>query len=158
SMIVVAWPELTLPEPLFSLAADLALGIGYLGRAESWADCEARAEWDASATNCFSEDKEEAEGEPVRLIAPRAPADYAGERDRLLAAFADRERRKVHVGGKKPPTEKALATARNKAFGTTLPLRLVDALMLDTSEYQRFGWSRPPASRHLVYLRRPLTP
>ena len=84
--------------------------------------------------------------------------DYAGERDRLLAAFADRERRKVHGGGKKPPTEKALATARNKAFGTTLPLRLVDALMLDTSDYQRFGWSRPPASRELVYLRRPLTP
>jgi len=28
----------------------------------------------------------------------------------------------------------------------------------NTSDYQRFGWSRPPASRELVYLRRPLTP
>jgi CRISPR-associated protein Csb2 len=46
SEMIVAWPEVTLSEPLFTLAADLALGVGYLGRAESWADCEARIEWD----------------------------------------------------------------------------------------------------------------
>jgi CRISPR-associated protein Csb2 len=33
--IVAAWPEVALPAPLFALAADLARGIGYLGRAES---------------------------------------------------------------------------------------------------------------------------
>jgi CRISPR-associated protein Csb2 len=98
------------------------------------------------------------EGEPVRLITPRAPVDYAAERNRLLAAFDERERQGAIVKDKEAPTAKALATAQKKAFGATLPDRLVDALALDTSDYQRFGWSRPPASREVVYLRRPLAP
>jgi CRISPR-associated protein Csb2 len=161
--LVVLWPEVTLPEPLFTLADDLARGIGYLGRAESWADCEARAEWSGEA-NCVpnDEDKTEsphmADGEPVRLIAPRPSADYAAERERLLAEFDERERQNAISKGKKPPTAKALATARIKVFGATLPERLLDALTLDTSDYQRFGWSRPPASREVIYLRRPLGP
>jgi CRISPR-associated protein Csb2 len=158
SEMVVAWPEVTLPDRLFALAADLAVGIGYLGRAESWVDCEARAEWDVSAANCLPEGIDKAQGEPVRLIAPRPPADYAAERDRLLAAFDEREYQSTVVKGKKVPTAKALATAQTKAFGATLPVRLVDALTLDTSDYQRFGWSRPPASRELIYLRHPLGP
>lgn len=161
--IIVAWPEVSLPEHLFALASDLASGIGYLGRAESWTDCEARAEWNGDA-NCIPNDGEKSEfasvagGEPVRLIAPRSPADYAAERQRLLAESDGQERQNANAKGKKPPTEKALSSARNKAFGHTLPERLLDALTLDTSDYQRFGWSRPPASREVVYVRKPLGP
>ena len=44
STLVAAWPRVTLdPEP-FALAADLARSLGYLGRAESWTECEALAE------------------------------------------------------------------------------------------------------------------
>jgi CRISPR-associated protein Csb2 len=156
SEMVVAWPEVTLSEQLFALAADLALGIGYLGRAESWADCEARAEWDVGSANCLPEGLDKAEGERVRLITPRAPGDYAAERERLLAAFDDTERENAIRKGKKAPTAKVLATAHEKAFGMTLPARLLDALTLDTSDYQRFGWSQPPASRGVIYLRQPL--
>jgi CRISPR-associated protein Csb2 len=158
--IVAAWPELTLPAPLFELADDLARGLGYLGRAESWADCEARAEWDG-APNCLPEGMDGADTDdrqPVRLIAPYAAADYAAQRGRLHTEFDERERQNAITKGKKPPTSKALATACNKAFGATLPARLVDALALDTSDYQRFGWSRPPASREVIYFRRPLGP
>jgi CRISPR-associated protein Csb2 len=158
SEIIVAWPELALPDRLFALTADVALGIGYLGRAESWADCEARAEWNATAANCLPEGTDKAEGEPVRLIAPRAAADYADERRRLLAACDERERQAAIIKGKKPPTANDLAQAQRRAFGATLPPRLADALTLDTSDYQRFGWSRPPASRELVYLRQALAP
>ena len=35
----------------------------------------------------------------------------------------------------------------------TLPERLVDALVLDTADYQDRGWSRPPAAREVVYSR-----
>ena len=35
----------------------------------------------------------------------------------------------------------------------TLPPRLVDALMLDTVDYQDQGWNRPPAAREVVYDR-----
>jgi CRISPR-associated protein Csb2 len=156
--IIAAWPELTLPESLFALAANLACGIGYLGRAESWADCEARSEWDISAANCLPYGSSQADGEPVRLIAPRTPADYTAERSRLLAEFEERERQNATIRGKKAPTTKALATAQEGAFGMTLPDRLVDALALDTGDYQRFGWSRPPASREVVYIRRSLAP
>lgn len=158
SELVVAWPNVNLAEPLFSLVADLAIGVGYLGRAEAWVECEARNEWDVSVANCLPEGMEHATGEPVRVIVPRAPADYTVERDRLLAAFDENERKSAIAEGRKVPSEKALATARKKAFGITLPSRLVDALALDTSDYQRFGWSRPPASRELVYFRRPLVP
>jgi CRISPR-associated protein Csb2 len=158
--IVAAWPEITLSEPLFALADDLARGIGYLGRAESWADCEARSEWD-DRPNCLPEEIGEADPtdhQPVRLIAPRAAANYAAERDRLLTKFDESERQNAISKGKKPPTPKALATARDKAFGATLPARLLDALELDTSDYQEHGWSRPPASREVVYFRKPLGP
>src|SRR5690606_11526717 len=40
----------------------------------------------------------------------------------------------------------------------TLPERLLDALTLDTSDYHRFGWTRPPASREVIYFRKPLGP
>jgi CRISPR-associated protein Csb2 len=158
SEIVAAWPAVTLSEPLFELAADLARSIGYLGRAESWADCEVRPEWDVSHANCFAEGADGADGEPVRLIAPRNSDDYAAERNRLFAEFDERERQNAHAKGKKPPTAKALAAARDKAFGATLPVRLVDALALDTADYQRFRWSRPPASREVIYLRKSLGP
>jgi CRISPR-associated protein Csb2 len=157
SGIVVAWPELTLSKPLFDLAADLAHGIGYLGRAESWVECEARNSWDGVA-NCLPWEPDKADGEPVNLIASRAPADYAAERSRLIAELEERERRSALDKEKKAPTAKALASLRDKAFGITLPERLVDALTLDTADYQRIGWSRPPASREVVYIRQPLTP
>ena len=37
----------------------------------------------------------------------------------------------------------------------TLPEHLVDALSLDTADYQDRGWSRPPAAREVVYSRLP---
>ena len=50
--IVAAWPDLILERHQFDLVADLADGIGYLGRAESWVECTAAAEWDATQANC----------------------------------------------------------------------------------------------------------
>lgn len=177
--IVAAWPKVTLPEPLFALAADLARGIGYLGRAESWAECEALAEW-VGEPNCAPESEINGAGaeaktkleaiEPVRLIAPCAAADYAAERKRLLTEFDASARDQMASAAANASSEKKLAKEiakkRAEAFGKngadgqpfTLPERLIDALALDTSDFQRFGWSRPPASREAVYLRAPLTP
>jgi CRISPR-associated protein Csb2 len=158
SEIIVAWPELTLSKALFALATDLAGGIGYLGRAESWVECTTRSEWDITAANCLPYEADRADGEAVCVIAPRTPPDYAAERNRLFAEFDERERQNAIIRGNREPSAKALATARTKAFGATLPNRLVDALTLDTRDYQRLGWSRPPASREVVYVRQPLTP
>ena len=69
--ITAAWPDVTLGGDLFALVADLAVSIGYLGRAESWTDCEALADW-LDEPNCGPLEVGFA-GHPVRLLAARPP-------------------------------------------------------------------------------------
>ena len=151
--IIAAWPAVTLDADIFSLGADLAEAIGYLGRAESWTECEALDKWDGEP-NCgpveagFS-------GDPVRLLAPLSPAMYTGERDRLIA----NERERIRTAAKKPPSAGKLETEVTKAFRSkasgldTVPERLVDALALDTADFQDRRWHRPPAAREFLYAR-----
>ena len=151
--IVAAWPDLTLKGGLLELAADLAESVGYLGRAESWTECRAVDDWNGEA-NCRVVGAGGA-GTPVRVLAPRSPAAYAAERERLIAnakhetvsaTFQQRRSSKARNG-------QAGAAFRSKGTGAdTLPERLVDALALDTTDYQDRGWSRPPAARELVYV------
>ena len=151
--IVAAWPAATLDADLFSLGADLAEAIGYLGRAESWTECEALDNWDGEPNCCPVETG--FRGDAVRLLAPHPPSVYAGERNRLIAD----ERERIRSAAKKPPTEKKLETEVAKAFRSkasgldTVPERLVDALALDTADYQDRGWQRPPAAREVLYAR-----
>ena len=155
STLVAAWPRVTLDAEAFSFAADLAGAIGYLGRAESWAQCEALAEWNGDA-NCRPLDGSPA-GDPVRLLAPRSPSAYAAERQRIM----DDMKRQMLAGPGRPPTERAIEKQLDKSLRSkgrqahTLPERLVDALALDTADYQDRGWSRPPAAREVVYERAP---
>ena len=151
-MIVAAWPDVTLDRDSFALAVDLAAAIGYLGRAESWTECDALADWRGDP-NCgpaaagFS-------GDPVRVLAPLSRAAYAAERARLM----EHEGRRISAVAKKPPTPARLDSQVAKAFRSkagkdTLPERLSDAIALDTSDYQDRGWARPPAARELLYAR-----
>ena len=151
--IVAAWPDLTLNGDLFELAADLAESIGYLGRAESWTECRAVDDWSGEA-NCRVVGAEGA-GTPVRVLAPRSPAAYAAERQRL-SANAGQETVGATSQPRRPSKTRdgeAGAGFRSKATGAdTLPERLVDALALDTADYQDRGWSRPPAAQEVVYV------
>ena len=151
--VVAAWRDATLEDDLFAFAADLAAAIGYLGRAESWAECEAVTDWRGEA-NCSPVGTGDS-GDPVRLLAPLAPATYAAERRRLI----EDARERIRMTAKKPPPPKKLEAEVAKAFRSkrsgmdTLPEHLVDALDLDTADYQDRGWSRPPAAREVVYAR-----
>ena len=145
--------DVTLDAELFALGADLASAVGYLGRAESWTECEALADWH-DEPNCgpvetgFS-------GDAVRLLAPLSPTAYTAERKRLVAE----EQRCISSAAKKPPSAKRLETLTIKAFQSkasradTLPVSLVDALTLDTADWQDRGWPHPPAAREVVYAR-----
>ena len=153
--LVASWPRVTLEPGPFALAEDLARAIGYLGRAESWTECEALAEWEG-VPNCGPLDAHPA-GNPVRLLAPHNPETYSAERQRIL----DDMKRQILATAKQTPTQqrvdvdaelnKALRSRGRRAH--TLPERLVDALALDTADYQDRGWSRPPAAREVVYTR-----
>ena len=151
--IVAAWPAVTLDVNIFALGADLASAIGYLGRAESWAECDAVTDWNGEV-NCRPAASEFA-GDPVQLLAPLSPTQYAAERERLIGDAAAH----ICANAKKPPMAKKLAGEVMKTFWSTgsqkdtLPTRLADALALDTADYQERGWSRPPAARAAVYTR-----
>ena len=93
----------------------------------------------------------------MRLLAPGTPAAYAAERQRIL----DDMRQRLLATAGRPSTERAIETKLDKALKSkgrqahTLTERLVDALALDTADYQDRGWSRPPAAREVVYARAP---
>ena len=152
-VVVAAWPDLTLEAVPFALAADLAASIGYLGRAESWTECEALEDWHGKPNSGPMEAG--FSGDAVRTLAPLSPAAYAVERDRLI----EDERRRISSAAKKPLSATRLETKVAKAFqsgrsgANTLPPRLVDALTLDTADYQDRGWPRPPAAREVLYAR-----
>ena len=157
--IVAAWPDLILERHQFDLVADLADGIGYLGRAESWVECTAAAEWDATQANCRPlEDDPNGTGEVTAVLAPLTPADYSARRVRLLAQADAEEQATAQAAGKRPPTERALIRKHDRSFGVTLPERLMDALAVDTADFQKHGWNRPPAAREVRYQRTPLAP
>ena len=152
--IVAAWRDATLNDDLFAFACDLAASIGYLGRAESWSECEALAKWDEEGKfNCGPADLGFV-GDPVRLLAPLTPESYEAERRRLIESA----RKRIQMSAK-PPSPKKLESAVEKAFQSrisgadTVPERLVDALTLDTADYQDRGWNRPAAAREVVYAR-----
>ena len=151
--IIAAWPAVTLDADVFSLSADLAEAIGYLGRAESWTECEALAAWDGKP-NCGPVEAG-FRGDPVRLLAALPPAMYRNERERLIVA----EKERIRTAAKKPPSARKLETEVIKAFRSkasgldTVPERLVDALALDTADCQDRGWHRPPAAREILYAR-----
>ena len=153
--MVACWSNVTLDANSFALAEDLARAIGYLGRAESWTECEALAEWDGKP-NCRPAGTD-FDGDPVRMIAPLSPDAYSAERQRLV----DEVTRQVQATAKRPlanrqtnaKVTKELTSRGRKAH--TLPERLVDALTLDTADYQDRGWSRPPAAQEVIYARAP---
>ncbi len=155
--LVAAWPNVNLDEDGFAFASDLAAAVGYLGRAESWTECEALSEWEGEV-NCCPLDSSAAPGEDrVQLLASRTPGDYAAIRKRALEEIKTR----ILAATKPPRTANALQKKLDKELRSrkrqahTLPERLADALALDTADYQDRGWSRPPAAREILYTRAP---
>ena len=153
--LVAFWPDLTLDSNMFEFTSYLAEGIGYLGRAESWTDCVATNSWKPDEEKdviCLpvNGNSDNAEN-PVRIIAPRSAGDYALERERLIREFEKQLYDKAEASKKNPPTEKTLKKETEKKFGQTLPKLLTDALSLETGDYKRYGWSRPPASKEIMY-------
>ncbi len=157
--IVVAWPDIILDLSLLGLASNLAKGIGYLGRAESWTECFATAEWDPTTVNCEPVgDSLDSDEDLVHVIAPITAEEYSTKRKRLIdEADADAISR-ARALSRRMPNVTALEKSRKKKFGPTLPVRLVDALALDSSDYKEYGWSHPPASQQILYRRPSLGP
>ena len=150
--VIAIWKQVTLDGDLLALATDLASGMGYLGRAESWTECRVVAEVQKEP-NCGPAELG-FDGEWLRVLVPRSPAAYSAARTRLRA----QEEERVRGSTKGRVTESALRGKVDKAFrgkrGTdTLPPRLVDAIAVDTADIQHCKWDQPPAAYQAIYAR-----
>ena len=152
--VVAIWPDISLDSRLLALARDLADGIGYLGRAESWTECHVVSEGPGEP-NCVPAESA-GTGDLVRVLVPRSSAAYRAERRRLMR----REEQRIGEGSAKVPTERQLRSKVARAFrakggADTLPEQLVDALSLETADLQACGWDQPPAAYEAIYARSP---
>ncbi len=162
STLVAAWPRVTLAPETLSLAVDLAAAIGYLGRAESWVECKVSDDW-RGAANCVphgsddASDVARADWDCLRVLAPLSASEYEARRRRLL----NEAERRIRDSAKGKLTDRMLKRRLDRSLcskrvrANTLPERLMDALCLDTADYQDLKWSRPPAAREVVYARAP---
>ncbi|WP_419948232.1 type I-U CRISPR-associated protein Csb2 [Candidatus Palauibacter sp.] len=152
--VMAIWPDTMLDGDLLALARNLASGMGYLGRAESWTECRVVTEVD-SEPNCGPA-KHGFVGQSLRVMVPRSPAEYRTERERLV----DQETKRLQAQSTKTLTGRALQGKLDRSFRATsgvhtLPPRLLDALSIDTSDLQNRKWNRPPAADEAIYARSP---
>ena len=154
--VQIIWKDVSLEGALLDLAKDLASGLGYLGRAESWTECRTLTELEGEP-NCGAAELGY-HGELCRLLVPRSPDAYRTERERLI----EQEKDRIRASTKKPLSESALQGKADKSFRAkggvdTLPARLVHALAVDTADLQNRKWAQPPAAYEAIYARDPMT-
>ncbi len=139
--LVIAWPGVFLPKEQRELCSNLLDQIGYLGRAESWAIARMADDW-AGEFNSRprSPDHRSNTDVPVDVAVPLTPAKWAGLRSQLLSSIARKTKPK------------------RGAVEAILRERLSDALSVDSSEWQKAGWSSPPPLCKMVYDRPPVGP
>ena len=154
--MIVMWPGAHLTTGQQELAVHLLDRIGYLGRAESWAEgrvaadvtgefnCAPRARNDTGIAETTERTRRLPATNlvPVDITLSLAPSAWAERRKKLLD----------ELGGRKVPRGKRVAAE------ATLPERLADALAVDTSAWQAAGWSSPPPLRKVVYDGPPVGP
>ena len=140
--LIAAWPSVTLTAEQEALAAHLLERIGYLGRAESWAEGRIAVDWDGEINTCPRSRNTAPPGDavPVDVAAPLTPAAWSDLRARFV------------------PNLKGITKAKRVVMESTLPERLSKALAVDTSEWQKAGWSSPPPLQKIVYDRPTIGP
>lgn len=149
----VCW-NVDLSEEQRALLDTLAAAIGYLGRAESLVECELLPdEQPVGDSNCVISETKDLNGkELIRLLAPETPTNFKSWREGFIQALELRGNSKG-----KNFTKKSLDKELDKIG---LPENVYEALQADTAALRKAGWSQPPGSRWLSYVRpfRSLTP
>jgi len=144
--LLVHWP-VDLDVAQLAMLGDMVSSLNYLGRSESWVEGRilSIAEEPSSAdciplaqpTTGMARDQE-----LVSLMAPWSSQDYASWRS---------ERVPLPDLGAKKPTAKQVKDLKKAA--EAYPADLLDALQWDTARWKAFGWSQPPGSNTIQYLR-----
>ncbi|XXY18462.1 type I-U CRISPR-associated protein Csb2 [Sorangium sp. So ce216] len=131
----------------------LAEHLSYLGRAESWVAAEVTEVLPQDLSPCRASECAPGPGhERIALLAPLDAAAYAAFRvERVGAKNVTEQDAPARRGAKEP--KKNAASKEAAKLDALYPADLLAALLKDTSELQREGWSQPPGSRWLSYWR-----
>jgi CRISPR-associated protein Csb2 len=127
-VLAASWDVELTPEES-ELLGRLAERMGYLGRSESWIEgrLAAAGEPPPEGLDCYpSGDPPPLGWEQVPLLAPLDEATYSRWREEQAAGLRQ---------------------------GDAVPKNLIDCLQRDTAWLQKQGWSQPPGSRRVFYLR-----
>ncbi len=149
--------------------AQMAEGMTYLGRAESWVEVSVLSDGqveDISADLKWCRADTVSGGRPVRLLVAQSEDAFQEWRSEAIARAQAQltavEVEKAAAKGK-TPTAAVLKKVSEKATAN-LPTDLLDSLQWDTNRWQSNGWPLPPGSRWVTYRvpetafsRRPLT-
>lgn len=156
--VVIVWPHVALDSSLRQTLARLLQMMSYFGRAESWVCAKLLDVWPGEpnttpVNGCAATD---GPTERVRLLAAVSDDDYTAWRAETLQGEVDRKliqkRRKADDQGKDPDKVK-LSKKEQAHIESALPETLFDALHAETGDLRKAGWSRPPGSRWVDYLR-----
>ncbi|MFW5682869.1 MAG: type I-U CRISPR-associated protein Csb2, partial [Phycisphaeraceae bacterium] len=132
--------------------AGLVASMSYLGRAESWVEARLLTMEEATAlpgqddggwTLPLGDAVVGPDDEIVRVLAPLPPAAYAAERSERIEA--DQAAIEAEKG-------RAASAADRRKIQNRHPATVLDALLRDTSEHLKEGWSVPPGARWLRYV------
>lgn len=157
--LLVVYPNVQLAPQQNALLETLLDNMTYLGRAESWADARLAPELDPAENQLASPDWSVPSDETpppgwetVSLVAPAPPQSYRQWRKTQVDCALASEIVKVEARNGKPPTAKAAAKLREKV-SVPYPEDLLACLLTDTGVLRKQGWSQPPGSRQVHYLR-----
>lgn len=158
------WPDLTL-SPQDRNYLDLLLQrMTYLGRAESWFEARLLSDQEIENTrpnaiplSCDPVTKSgSAQQEIVRLLAPMRSSDYTLWRNDWLSSqhtqLLQQEQSKMANQGKDPEKAK-LSKAQKDKLEQAAPTDLLAAMTTDHADLQKQGWSQPPGSQWVEYVR-----
>lgn len=130
----VVWSEVSL-DPEERSALELLLSkLSYLGRAESWVEAGLGDSDVVPTCRPVGEEGVSPNSDVVRLLVPESSQSFLQWR--------------AAVGSGNGKQGKG-----RKAAGPHIPTDLLEALQADTGDLRRDGWSQPPGSRFIEYVR-----
>lgn len=152
--IVMEWPELELDEPEKRALKMLLRRLGYLGRAESWvnADLVDAGEGDSLPVVPRGRAASDAAGTWVRTLAPMSAADYEGWRNETLDVLTQAELERMARKKGTAIADVKLTKRQKQNVEALIPATLFDAIHMETGDWHRVGWDRPPGSQWVDYL------
>lgn len=155
--LVVVYPETTLNEQQTKLLVTILNNMTYLGRAESWVEARHAPQMAPETLDPYqwcgpSAEPPSPDFELVPLIAPWNPEHYSAWRTTKIDQAHAREIALVTRTKSKAPTPKAAAKLLTKV-SAPYPETIIDCLLQDTGVLRKQGWSQPPGSERVNYLR-----